>query len=202
MSRGRPRVLLYGPPAAGKTRIRDCIFDCLHTKGISAIRLGIEECHRALLPSGIKSADYTYDSHGALTLLKPEVQIPDALRLLIDQCVAAAAQTGFVAELAHLDPAAAFAEFGASGVLRGGVVVFIGAPLGLREKRNELRPSRRIPLRIVQSHPQNFDAAALGTIRDLGAHLLDVVNEGEEGTIRFHADRIIEAWFRLSGERE
>lgn len=164
------------------------------------VRLGIEECHRVLLPSGTKSSDYEYDSHGALTLLRPAVQIPDALKLLIDLCVAAAAGPGFVAELAHLDPAAALAEFGPSGVLREGIVVCVGASLGLRERRNESRPGQRVPLRVVQSHPQNFDAATLGAIQKIGAYTLNVVNEGEEGAIRLHAERILAAWFAMPSE--
>ena len=178
-----PRIWLFGAPAAGKTTARHLILEWMAVRGSSVAPLGIEETQRLLMPQGSEDGSFRYDEHGALVILDPERRISEALNLLLEQCVKAARNAGFVAELTHRDmmhvlrlvPPTLFA---------GALVLHFEAPVELRVARNVTRGAAQVPSEVVVTYPEGLSVEQYMFLQDRGATVRRVTSRGTLEALR------------------
>jgi len=136
-----PRIVITGPPAAGKTTVRGVVVGWLAERRWRVADVSVDDALRARYPAGDASPDHAYDDGGALLLRRPAEQIPPAVVDAIDRC--RAAKGGFVLELAGNECVTLLAS--GRDLLAGALVVALSAPVELRSRRNAARGVTLIP---------------------------------------------------------
>lgn len=166
-----PTVLLAGPPASGKTLVRDHLEPILSAAYGGCLSLSVDEVLHAMHREGLLAGNAWVDDHGALLLRDWEGAAEVALPRLVqtrNDYVGPAIVEGPVDErwvLAHLH---------ATDHTRQAAVIYLHASLEVRLRRNRARGSRRVSERNLRAMASHFTDGVLAEMARVSRCVLAV----------------------------
>ena len=165
-----PRIVITGPPAAGKTAAFTVVVRWLAQRGHPVEAISVDEAIRRLYPRDVESPDYAYDGVGAIVLHRPLDQIPPAVYDAVDACRRAA--NGFVLELAS-NECLPLLDRGRD-LLSGTLVLALAAPVEVRSRRNAQRGVTIIPDDRLRQYPDDLPESWVSRLEDAGARVVAI----------------------------
>jgi thymidylate kinase len=165
-----PRVVITGPPAAGKTTVCSAVVRWLAERGHRLEAVSVDEAIRRLYPRETESPDYAYDDEGAIVLHRPADQIPPAVGDAVDACRRAAG--GFVLELASNECLPLLAR--GRDLLPGALVFALAASVELRSRRNACRGVTLIPDDRLRQYPDHLPGEWVRELEAAGARVVAI----------------------------
>lgn len=135
-------ILITGPPAAGKSMIREFLSREAKLRPAGALDIGVDDILREMAYSGeIAKEETCADPNGALILKEPGRHVPVALRRLFDRWSSMPA--GAIVE-APLDRVFLSSLVDSGELANRTAVIVLDAPLRVRLERNAARTYGRI----------------------------------------------------------
>jgi thymidylate kinase len=185
------RVWLTGPPASGKSTVRECLEAWADERSIKYSSAGMEDIHRKLCPRELDSSEYYYDAEGALVLRNPTVQVRSAERELLD---VSANTSGLIFLEAAFPDLGTIASKVAPLAFTNSLIFFLTAPLSVRLERNLRRGSFRIPKRAVIDYPNVPSDYDIQCLEQLGSEIVVIDTEEPKDCTVNHVLKAVEKW--------